>query len=200
MSRETLLLLGRSEGVQGRPCWTPGPDGRRPARPDKARGPDGCRGAAAGRLGAQMAADGARRTTYLMAAAAEETGREGRAPCARALIELVFPRESLVPPPGPRSALAGEALLLAAAGGRSSRGCPRENRFRSSLGTGAEAGPWDRISPCSPLCDCPEQSRSPSSPTLVMRPGEPLGSCPRPPVASARCHRPACGQRHGGLD
>lgn len=131
VSRETLLLLGRNQGAQGRPCWTPGRmtgprhAGKRLApRAASGRVSETGRRPSAGHLGARMAADSAPRTAYLMAAAAAETGKEGRALCACAQIEHVFPRELLVP--RSRSALrrAGEAPPFAAARGRHHASAP----------------------------------------------------------------------------
>lgn len=124
------------------------------------------RGASARQLGARMAADSAPITTYLMAAGAEETGKEGSPLCACAQIELVFSRESLVPLRVPRSAESEKRCCLRPLGGATTR-LHRENRFRSSrrpsIGTGTEAGPWNRISPRSlslPPAPCLPQSRA----------------------------------------
>lgn len=131
VSRETLLLLGRNEGAQGPPCWTPGrmtgPQhaGKRLAtRAAAGRVSEAGRRAPAGQLGARMAADSAPITTYLMAAAPAETGKEGRELCACAQIEHVFPRELLVPLPRAVLSRAGEAPPFAAAGGRQYAAAP----------------------------------------------------------------------------
>lgn len=110
----------------------PGPDDRPTACREKARAKasrrESLRDGAAGRPRDSWV-HGWRRiaspiTTYLMAAAAAETGKEGRALCACAQIERMFPRELLAPPP--RSALrrAGEAPPFAAAGGATPRLAP----------------------------------------------------------------------------
>lgn len=124
-------------------------------------------------------------TTYLMAAAAE-TGKEGRRLRAGAQIELVLSREWLVPPPVPRLAKAEKRCCVRPLGGATTW-LHRETCFRSSwqfcTGTGAEAGALGSgFCPLSIFClphvfHSHQWKRSPSSPSLVMSPGEPLGSC-----------------------
>lgn len=145
----------------------PGPDDRPTACREKAHAKasrrDCLRDGAAGRPRGSWV-HGWRRiaspiSTYLMAAAAAETGKEGRALCACAQIERVFPRELLVP--RPRSALrrAGEAPPFAAAGGRRPAACTvtiaLEAAGSPATGTWAEAVPWDRVSPCALSSACP---------------------------------------------